>query len=207
MGPPSARASPTLEVSLLSFLGESMNITRAIAGYRKLSRRVRGGIMTAAIRVGGGKVGPGLEVEPGTTLRWGGHSGINIGSGVRFGSGVILDVPVGGKLSIGDRVKVMHHTVIAASESLTIGRDTQIAEHCSIRDSDHGLDADKLIRDQNISSPTVIGSDVWIARGSAVLRGAVIGDKAVIGANSVARGTVQPRSISVGAPAQHKKYR
>lgn len=163
--------------------------------------------MTAMLRASGARVGSGLEVEPGTTFRWGGHRGITIGSGVRFGNGVIIDVPAGGILNIGDRVKVMHHTIIAASEELTIGADTQIAEHCSLRDSDHGMDAGKLIREQNVSTPTVIGSDVWIARGSAVLRGSVIGDGAVIGANSVARGRIEPGSISVGTPAQHKKFR
>jgi acetyltransferase-like isoleucine patch superfamily enzyme len=163
--------------------------------------------MTLAIRVAGGSVGTGLEAESGTTLRWGGHKGITIGSGVRFGTGVIIDVPEGGRLTIGDRVKVMHHTVIAAEEDLTIGADTQIAEHCSLRDSDHGTDPDRLIREQNVTTPTVIGSDVWIGRGSAVLRGSIIGDGAVIGANSITRGNIEPGSISVGAPARHKRYR
>lgn len=158
--------------------------------------------MSAFIRAGGGTVGTGLEVEPGATLRWGGHKGIRVGDHVRLGRGVVLDVPAGGRLVIGDRVKIMHYSVIAVSEYLRIGDDTQIAEHCSLRDSDHGMAAASLIRSQNVSSPTHIGSDVWIARGAAVLRGAKIGNGAVVGANSVVKGVVEPLAVVVGAPAR-----
>lgn len=179
-----------------------MDSTRAVAGYRKLSRLSRGMLITALLRAGGAKVGDGLEAEPGATFRWGGHRGITIGSGVRLGRGVVVDVPAGAELRIGDRVKVMHYTVIAVAESLSIGSDTQIAEHVSVRDSDHGLSAAGLIREQNVSTPVAIGADVWIARGSAVLRGAVLGDGAVLGANSMARGEVEPGFIMVGSPAR-----
>ncbi|WP_431230626.1 acyltransferase [Paenarthrobacter nicotinovorans] len=69
------------------------------------------------------------------------------------------------------------------------------------------MEADKLIRDQNLSTPTRIGADVWVARGCAVLRGTTIGDKAVIGANSVARGTIEEGTINVGSPARAVKQR
>lgn len=184
-----------------------MNTVRAIAACRKLARITRGWVVSALIRAGGGTVGNRLEVEAGTTIRWGGHKGVTIGSDVRFGRGVVIDAPAGGRLIIGDRVKIMHQTIVAASQELSIGDDTQIAEHCSIRDSDHGMNTGTPIGKQQVSSPTRIGSDVWIGRGSAVLRGADIGDGAVIGANSVARSSIASGSISVGCPAVHKKFR
>lgn len=184
-----------------------MNLSVIVAGYRKLSRLSRGGMHAIWIRAGGGKVGQGFETEPGVTFRWGGHSGIQIGSGVRLGRGVIVDVPRGGRLVIHDGVKIMHYTVIAVSESLSIGTDSQIAEHCSLRDSDHGMNPNRPIKEQSVASPTFLGDDVWIGRGSAVLRGAKVGDGAVIGANSVVRGVIDSGSISVGAPAKHIKFR
>lgn len=184
-----------------------MNISRLIAAFRKASRRGRGFVMASLIRLGGGHVGNRLEVEPGATLRWGGHPGIIIGSNVRLGRGVVLDVPRGGRLVLADGVKIMHYTVVAVAKSLSIGADTQVAEHCSLRDSDHGMDPGMPLKDQSVSTATTIGAEVWIGRGVAILRGSVIGEGAVIGANSLVRGEVAPWSVSVGVPAKHKKFR
>ena len=113
---------------------------------------VRGLLLRTAIQARGRECGPGLRAGAGTHLRWGGHPGIRLGANIRLGVGVILDVPPGGTLRVGDRVKVQHYTVIAAAHDLTIGDDTQIAEHCSIRDSDHGLEGGATIASQTISS-------------------------------------------------------
>jgi acetyltransferase-like isoleucine patch superfamily enzyme len=96
----------------------------------------------------------------------------------------------------------MHYCVLAASDEITVGRLTQIAEHSSIRDSDHGTMIGRPIQDQLTCAPVHVGQDVWIGRGSAILKGSTIGDGAVIGANSVVKGDVAELSIAVGAPAR-----
>jgi acetyltransferase-like isoleucine patch superfamily enzyme len=178
------------------------NSVRVFVKYRRLQRRLRGGTLTAWIRLMGGRVAGGLQAERGVLIRWRPHIGLDFGRGVYLGVGTILDVPPGARLSVGDGVKIMHYCVVASSRSIEIGAMTQVAEHCSIRDSDHGLELSRPIREQTLASPTKIGSDVWIGRGSAVLRGTSIGDGAVIGANSVARGQIPPLAIAVGAPAR-----
>lgn len=52
-----------------------------------------------------------------------------------------------------------------------------------------------------------IGNDVWIGCNSTVLRGVVVGDGAVIGANALVTKDVPPYAIVVGSPAKILKYR
>lgn len=157
----------------------------------------------------GGKVGARLVVGAGTSLLQTAHSGWDIGNDVVLGKGVVLSISPGATLRLGAGVKVMHYSLIAAESSITIGERTQVAEHCSIRDQDHDVDAPGPIATAPLrTTPVVIGSDVWIGRGVAVLRGAEVGDDSVVGANAVvAAGRLEGRSIYVGAPAKLLRQR
>ena len=53
----------------------------------------------------------------------------------------------------------------------------------------------------------VIGNDVWIARGTTILRGVNIGDGAVIAAGAVVTRDVPPFAIVAGNPARIIRYR
>lgn len=176
---------------------------RKVCSYKNWRlMQARGLYYSAYIRACGGRVGKGLLVEKGFTLKHPPHSGIVIGTNVMIGRNVVFDVPLSGALNIGDRVKFTMFVVIAAQESVSIGECVQIAEFTSVRDSDHGIeDNGILICDQNmISRPIEIGRDVWLARGVAVLKGSVIGDGAVIGANTVIPGkVVKQKEIVVGS--------
>ena len=179
------------------------SVDRAARAATKARRRMVGLLWRAWISVWGGTVGKRLEIDSGARLRWPPHRGICIGDDVYIGIGAVIDAPTGSRLTLADGVKLMHHTVIATSNHISVGRQTQVAECSSIRDSDHGLGRDGLIRDQPISSqPVQIGSDVWIGRGVAVLRGATIGDGAVLGANCVVRSDIPPFAVAVGVPAR-----
>ncbi|MFI2838568.1 acyltransferase [Mycolicibacterium sp. PDY-3] len=94
------------------------------------------------------------------------------------------------------------------SEHIEVGAHTQIAECCSVRDSDHGMKRGLSIRDQPVeSTPVTIGRDVWIGRGVAVLRGSNIGNGAVLGANSVVLIDIPPYAVAVGVPARTIRIR
>lgn len=54
---------------------------------------------------------------------------------------------------------------------------------------------------------TVIGNDVWIGQNATILPGVHIGDGAIIGANSVVAGDVEPYTVVVGNPAEIIPYR
>jgi acetyltransferase-like isoleucine patch superfamily enzyme len=185
-----------------------MNSGRLYAGYAKALRRARGARLRTWVRLWGGHVGARLELERGVLVRWGPHAGLDIGDDVYVGRGVVVDVPHGASLRVGRGCKVMHYTVVAAVDAISIGADTQIAEHCSVRDYDHGTAAGSTMMSQaGTASPVQIGSDVWVGRGAAVLRGAALGDGCVVGANSVVRAPVEPGTVVVGAPARPVKLR
>lgn len=83
-----------------------------------------------------------------------------------------------------------------------------IAAQCYIIDMDHGMEKEKLIREQNNTAAKVtIGEDCWIAANVTVLKGSQINDGAVVGAKSLVKGNVESNSIVVGAPCRKIKMR
>ena len=184
-----------------------MHTDKAARALSKARRRGRGLLWHMWIRVWGGSAGRRLEVDSRARMRWAPHRGINIGDDVYIGIGAVIDAPAGCRLVIGDGVKLMHYSVRAASREIRLGRDTQVADQCSVRDSDHGTERALPMKHQLESTPVVVGHDVWIGRGVAVLKGSVIGDGAVIGANSVVRGDVPAFAIAVGAPVRIMRQR
>lgn len=176
---------------------------RFVARTRRRCQRLRGEVLALRVRVAGGRCGRGLLVEAGVSFKHPLHPGLTFGSGVVLGRHTRIDVPWGGRLVLGDGVKLTGSTVVAASGAVELGPGTQVGEQCSIRDADHdvraGLDmAAAALR----VAPVRIGAGVWIGRGVAVLRGVEIGDGAVVGANSVVTRSLPARCIAVGAPAR-----
>lgn len=132
-----------------------------------------------------------------------GSGNISIGKNCRFGREVTFETNRNGLIVIGDNVRINAGTFITSWGNVIIGDDTMIGEYVSIRDANHGVTRDKLIRNQphNIANIN-IGKDVWIGRGSCILMGAEIGEGAVIGANSVVTKSVPGNMIYAGVPVR-----
>ena len=131
-----------------------------------------------------------------------------LGENCRLGRDVHFDTGDTGTIALGSRVRLNAGGVIVANRRVAIGDDTLIGEFVTIRDANHGVDGDSLIRIQALVSAEVeIGRDVWIGRGACVLKGVTIGDGAVVGANSVVTQDVPPRTIFAGAPARQIGHR
>ena len=108
----------------------------------------------------------------------------------------------------GAHVRVNMGSAIVSSARVRIGSHCLIGENVSIRDADHGIAPGALMREQpQEATPIEIGENVWLGRGTVVLRGVTIGEGAVIGANSVVTKDVPANAIAVGAPARVLKYR
>ena len=115
-----------------------------------------------------------------------------------------------GLIEIGDNVDIGNDTIIYSSKSggVKIGNDSMIAAQSYIIDTDHGICAGELIRNQqNTVAPVIIGNDVWIAAGCKILKGSQIHDGAIIGAASLVKGEIPANAIAVGIPAKVKKIR
>jgi acetyltransferase-like isoleucine patch superfamily enzyme len=145
----------------------------------------------------------GARLQAGRSVRLTIYGELTIGENVTLDDGCFIYVGPTARVVLGDRVRVGRHTVIAAATSIDIGNDVLIAEHCTVRDSDHQLDPDDRRHETTVSaSPVRIGNDSWLGAGVRILRGAELGAGAIIGANAVVRGTIPPRSVAVGAPAR-----
>lgn len=115
-----------------------------------------------------------------------------------------------GLIEIGDNVDIGNGTLLYSSKGggIRIGNNSVIAAHCYIIDSDHGIKAGELIRNQDDTVESIdIGEDVWLAAGVKVLRGSKICNGAVIGAQSLVKGKIPENAIAVGIPARVKKNR
>jgi len=97
-----------------------------------------------------------------------------------------------------------NNCVIVSRESIEIGAGSQLAEMVVIRDQNHRFEnPDIPIEKQGFDvSPIKIGSNVWLGAKSTVLKGVTIGDRSVIGANTVVTHNIPEKSVAVGIPAK-----
>jgi len=125
-----------------------------------------------------------------------------------LGRDTYFETNAGGSIAVGSHVRINTGTLVAACSRVEIGDDCLIGEYVSIRDANHGTAPDSFMRlQQQETAPISIGKDVWICRGSVILKGVTIGDGAVVGANSVVTHDVPPGAVVAGAPARVVKFR
>jgi acetyltransferase-like isoleucine patch superfamily enzyme len=108
---------------------------------------------------------------------------------VRIGSGTFLNVAV----------------MVAAHELVEIGGHCMFANGCFVTDASHRFDDPKKpVPWQGFTSkgPTRVGDNVWCGANVVITSGVTVGERCVIGANSVVTGDLPPRSIAAGAPAR-----
>ena len=95
--------------------------------------------------------------------------------------------------------------MVAALELVEIGDHCMFANGCFVTDADHRFDDPvKPVPWQGFSSkgPTRIGDNVWCGANVVITSGVTIGERCVIGANSVVTGDLPPFSVAAGAPAR-----
>lgn len=127
---------------------------------------------------------------------------IQIGSGTAFDRWVDL-VARDCTLQIGEDCFFGKGCVIVARAGIVIGNGCQIAEHVTIRDQDHRIMSDTLIRESGFeATPIEIGENVWIGAGAVITRGVTIGNGAVIGAGAVVTQDVSSGIRVGGVPAR-----
>lgn len=137
-----------------------------------------------------------------------GTADIQIGLRSRISRDVELGTEENGKIKIGESVRINRGTTLFAYREILIGDHTLIGEFVTVRDANHGIAPDQLVRAQGHDSKAItIGRDVWIGRGSVILPGVNIGDGCIIGANSVVTKSIEAGMIAVGTPAKPVRRR
>jgi acetyltransferase-like isoleucine patch superfamily enzyme len=147
---------------------------------------------------------PNLTLEYGAVVagrfRLNGTGPVYIGAGSRL---VNVRLHADGKLDIG-RNCFLNGASVVCMQAVTI-KDDCIISDAYLTDTDfhnvqpelrHAPPGPKTMR------PIVIERNVWIGDRGVVLKGSHIGADSVVGSNAVVRGSIPPRSLCIGNPAQ-----
>jgi acetyltransferase-like isoleucine patch superfamily enzyme len=129
------------------------------------------------------RIGEGTLLEPGCWLTLAADAHIEIGRGCFLNRGVML----------------------AALGLIEIGDHVMFANGCFVGDADHRFDdPDRPVTWQGFSTqgPVRIGSNCWFGVNCVVTSGVSIGERCVVGANSVVIDDLPPGVIAAGVPAK-----
>jgi acetyltransferase-like isoleucine patch superfamily enzyme len=112
-------------------------------------------------------------------------------------------------VEIGAKTVLGQECTISAFQHVSIGRECVIADRVMLIDFDHGVvEVERPIRHQGIYKRDVhVGHNCWIGYGACILRGARIGDNAIVGTSTVVTRDLPANSVSGGAPARVLRMR
>ena len=130
---------------------------------------------------------------------------LQVGDGTLLEPGCWLTIGEEGRLVIGEGTFLNMGVMVAVMNEVTIGDHTMLANNCFVGDAAHRYDDPSIpITWQGFESkgPTRIGSNVWLGVGCVVTSGVSIGDRCVVGANSVVTSDLPAGVIAAGAPAR-----
>jgi acetyltransferase-like isoleucine patch superfamily enzyme len=130
---------------------------------------------------------------------------LTVGAGTLLEPGVWITAPGAARITIGEGTFLNLNVMVAAMELVEIGSHCMFANGCFVTDANHRFDdPDRPITWQGFSSkgPTRIGDNVWCGAHVVVTSGVTIGERCVIGANSVVTDDIPAYSIAAGVPAR-----
>ncbi|MEY8847885.1 hypothetical protein AB9K26_03665 [Psychroserpens sp. XS_ASV72] len=154
--------------------------------FRNRLFKFKGALLKMYLKFSGCEVSGSIKCKQFPKFRTLPKGNIKLGKNVTIGYRITFDVSNSGKLSIGDQTTLTQDIIISSNDSVVIGNNVLVAEHVSIRDSDHGIDKSKPINTQElVSLPVQIKDDVWIGAGVRILKGSCLNKGCVIAANSV----------------------
>jgi acetyltransferase-like isoleucine patch superfamily enzyme len=130
---------------------------------------------------------------------------LEVGAHTLLEPGVWITAPGAARVRIGEGTFLNLGVMVASVELVEIGSHCMLANGCFVTDGNHRFDdPDRPVPWQGFTTkgPTRIGDNVWCGANVVVTSGVAIGERSVIGANSVVTADVPARSIAAGAPAR-----
>jgi acetyltransferase-like isoleucine patch superfamily enzyme len=130
---------------------------------------------------------------------------LEIGRDTLLEPGCWLTLSPQARITIGSGCFLNRNTMLAAVELIEIGDHVMFANNCFVGDADHRYDdPSKPVTWQGFEpkGPVRIGSNCWFGVGCVVTGGVKIGERSVIGANSVITRDLPAGVIAAGAPAK-----
>ena len=130
---------------------------------------------------------------------------LEVASGTLFEPHTWLTAPGQARIRIGEGCFLNIGVMVAAVELVEIGDHCMFANGCFITDGSHRFDdPERPVPWQGFESkgPTRVGDNVWCGANVVVTGGVTVGERCVIGANSVVTQDLPPYSIAAGVPAK-----
>jgi acetyltransferase-like isoleucine patch superfamily enzyme len=172
-------------------IGEGVSIRRP--GAIRLGDRVvldDGAVLDAKGAGGGITVGSDVFISRGAALACK-DGAIELGSHITVGAGALIQSVGESRVRIGDYAMIAAHVyVIGCGDYRSDCTDRPMFEQ-------------GLLPSRGIE----IERDVWLGANVVVCDGARIGEGAIIGAQSLVRGTIPPRAVAFGCPATVRRFR
>jgi acetyltransferase-like isoleucine patch superfamily enzyme len=130
---------------------------------------------------------------------------LSIGPQVHLEPNVWLTSQPPGRITIGGGSFLNLGVMVAAVDHVQIGEHCMLANGCMVTDANHRFDdPERPVPWQGFASkgPTTLGDNVWCGANVVVTSGVSIGERCVIGANSVVTTDIPSFSVAAGSPAQ-----
>lgn len=130
---------------------------------------------------------------------------VTIGAGTLLEPGCWLTLGPEGRITIGEGCFLNRETMLASAELIEIGDHVMFANHCFVGDADHRYDdPERPITWQGFEprGPVRIGDNCWFGVSCVVTGGVEVGERTVVGANSVITRDLPAGVIAAGAPAR-----
>jgi acetyltransferase-like isoleucine patch superfamily enzyme len=130
---------------------------------------------------------------------------LEVGEHTLFEPCVWITTGDSGRIRIGAGCFLNMGVMVAAHELVEIGDHCMFANGCFVSDASHRFDdPEKPVPWQGFTTkgPTRIGDNCWFGVNVAVTSGVTIGERCVIGANSVVTRDLPPHTIAAGSPAK-----
>ena len=130
---------------------------------------------------------------------------LEVGEHVLLEPHVWLTAPDEARIRIGPGSFLNLSVMVAAVELVEIGSQCMFANGCFITDGSHRFDdPDKPVPWQGFTSKgaTRMGDNVWCGANVVITSGVEIGERCVIGANSVVTRDIPAFSVAAGIPAR-----
>jgi acetyltransferase-like isoleucine patch superfamily enzyme len=133
---------------------------------------------------------------------------LEIGRHALLEPNVWLTGPGDARIRIGQGSFLNIGVMVAAAELVEIGDHCMLANGCFVSDASHRFDdPEQPVPWQGFTSkgPTRLGDNVWCGANVVITSGVTVGERCVIGANSVVTTDLPARSLAAGAPARLMK--
>jgi acetyltransferase-like isoleucine patch superfamily enzyme len=130
---------------------------------------------------------------------------LRIGEGTLLEPGCWITMAPEAEIEIGAGCFLNRNTMVAAQGKVTIGDHVMFANGCFVGDAEHRYDDPELpVTWQGFTTkgPVEIGDNVWFGVNCVVTGGVSVGERCVVGANSVVTADLPARHVCAGAPAR-----